>query len=101
MRYCPKCRCTQENACLTTRGACSWTHGSDLCSACASPSIKLSGPDVEEEARTVAGLATLGNLCHDARTGDADDIRWFWCLYGRELRGRLETALRCLTTIAA
>lgn len=95
MRNCPQCTCSDDNACLTTRGACSWVDGSDLCSACLFPSIFLSGPQIDE-ARTLApeGPLTVGTLCQDALTTDGENVRWFWGVYGRELRLRLETTLR-------
>jgi hypothetical protein len=66
------------------------------------PSISLSGPQIEE-ARTVSpeGPLTVGSLCQDARTTDHDNVRWFWGVYGRELRVRLESAMRSLAMIAA
>lgn len=102
MRHCPHCTCTDENACLTTGGACSWIKGTDLCSACYFPSTRLSGPQLDD-ARTVAsdGPLTVSDLCLDARLQDADAVRWFWGVYGRELRAVLETAVRGVTILAA
>ena len=102
MRSCQTCTCTDENACLTTQGACSWVPGSDLCSACLFPSTKLSGPQIED-ARTIVtdDPITLRDLCDNAAAGDGDSVRWFWGVYGRELRARLHTALNTMVFLAA
>jgi hypothetical protein len=94
MKRCPRCTCTDENACVTIWGACTWLVRTDLCSACLFPTIRLSGPQVED-ARTISpeGPLTLDVLCLGARAGDADSVRWFWAVYGRELRLRLEHEL--------
>ncbi len=102
MRYCPQCTCNDENACLTTKGACAWVPGTDLCSACFFPATFLAGPHLDD-ARTVAadGPLSIDTLCRDARTNDGDSVRWFWGVYGRELRMRLEAAVRSLSVLAA
>lgn len=95
MRFCPQCTCTDDNACLTSMGPCFWLAGSDLCSACLFPAIRLSGPQIEE-VRTIAPESplTLVDLCQTARHGDADGTRWFWAVYGKERGRRLEAAIR-------
>jgi hypothetical protein len=40
---CRECRCTEDNACLTTDGTCHWAEPR-LCSACANPETKIRGP---------------------------------------------------------
>lgn len=82
-------------------GACSWALGSELCTACAAPWTRLCGPHREEALTISERPVTLDELCSDARSGDADAIRWFWGVYGRESRARLESALTTLTALAA
>jgi hypothetical protein len=92
-RTCSACGCARGNTCLTTLGECFWLDGTSLCGACLFPKIRLHGP--------LAGDAildgpewplTLNELCIDARVADPDSIRWFWGVYGREVRGQLLVA---------
>jgi hypothetical protein len=83
-------------------GACFWLSGSDLCSACLFPAIRLSGPQIDD-ARTLTGdgPVTLAELCATARIGDPDQTRWMWAMYGKERAARLETTIRRQSQIAA
>lgn len=47
VRVCPQCFCTDVSACATTIGPCSWVTGSEICSACVHPGLRLSEPAIE------------------------------------------------------
>jgi hypothetical protein len=88
-RRCSKCACTPGNTCLTTFGDCFWLAGTDLCGACLFPKIRLHGPLAGDGIFDgPGGPLTVSGLCVDARVADPESIRWFWGVYGRELRAR-------------
>lgn len=92
-RRCSKCACTQGNCCTTTLGECFWLAGSTLCGACLFPKIRLHGPLAGDGGlEGPDGPLTVDELCADARIGDPEAIRWFWGVYGREVRERLLAA---------
>jgi hypothetical protein len=92
-RRCSKCDCTAGNTCLTTAGSCFWLDGSDLCGACLFPRIRLRGPLAGDPSFDAAGVPlTVNELCYDARAADPESMRWFWAVYGREVRLRLLAA---------
>lgn len=89
VRRCSNCPCTAGNTCLTTFGECFWLAGSDLCGGCMFPKIRLHGPLAGDG--NLDGLEcplTVKELCADARIADPESIRWFWGVYGREVRAR-------------
>jgi hypothetical protein len=92
-RRCTQCGCTQGNACLTTFGGCFWLAGTTLCGACLFPKIRLHGPLTSDgELDEPGGPLCMDALCAGARRGDPESIRWFWGVYGREVRRRLLAA---------
>ena len=92
-RRCSNCSCTPGNSCLTTLGECFWLAGTALCGGCLFPTIRLHGPLNGDGAFDGPdGPLTVNELCADARHGDPEAIRWFWGVYGREVRERLLAA---------
>jgi len=64
-----------------------------VCGACLFPKIRLHGPlDADGGLDGPGGPLNMNVLCADARSGDAEAIRWFWGVYGREVRRRLLAA---------
>jgi hypothetical protein len=92
-RRCSNCNCTPGNTCLTTLGECFWLAGTPLCGGCLFPKIRLHGPLTGDGSFDGPdGPLTMNELCADARCGDPEAIRWFWGVYGREVRERLLAA---------
>ena len=90
---CSDCACTRGNSCLTTLGECFWLAGSTLCGACLFPKIRIHGPLAGDGGLDgPEGPLTVDELCLDARSGDQEAVRWFWGVYGREVRERLLAA---------
>jgi hypothetical protein len=57
------------------------------------PLIRLHGPLAGDGTIDAPeGPLTVDELCADARRGDPEALRWFWAVYGREVRERLLAA---------